>query len=125
MHDQLRTAVEKFAPLWVVEVKSYEDSVGYLRALARLTDRGAQQAGAELRFRTKLAEGTATAKARKLDGTTVLAMYGGSSVGVNTTDDVLGDFMSEFFSYPWPSKEAASKPLRPTVWRRSSPRRLM
>ncbi|GGS61772.1 iron compound ABC transporter iron compound-binding protein [Planobispora rosea] len=104
VHDQLRTAVEKFAPLWVVEVKDYEHSVGYLRALARLTDRGAQQAEAERRFRTKLAEGAATAKARGLDGTTVLAMYGGSSVGVNTTDDVLGDFMSEFFAYPWPSK---------------------
>ncbi|WP_170222856.1 ABC transporter substrate-binding protein [Nonomuraea turkmeniaca] len=104
VHDQLRTAVEKFAPLWVVQVKSYEDSVGYLRALAQLTDRGEQQAAAESRFRAKLAEGVARAKAAGLDKRPVLAMYGGTSVGVNTTEDVLGHFMSRFFAYPWPSK---------------------
>ncbi|WP_084955677.1 ABC transporter substrate-binding protein [Thermoactinospora rubra] len=104
VHDQLRTAVEKFAPLWVVEVKSYEHSIGYLRALARLTDRGRQQAAAESRFRAKLADGMARAKAAGLDRKPVLAMYGGTSVGVNTTDDVLGHFMSRFFAYPWPSK---------------------
>ncbi|WP_344859951.1 ABC transporter substrate-binding protein [Planomonospora alba] len=104
VHDQLRTAVEKFAPLWVVEVRSYEDSIGYLRALAQLTDRGRQQAAAESRFRAKLADGAARARAAGLDKKPVLAMYGGTSVGVNTTEDVLGHFMSRFFAYPWPSK---------------------
>ncbi|MGI5287789.1 ABC transporter substrate-binding protein [Nonomuraea polychroma] len=104
VHDQLRTAVEKFAPLWVVQVKSYEDSIGYLRALAQLTDRGQQQAAAETKFRTKVAEGISRAKAAGLDKKPVLAMYGGTSVGVNTTEDVLGHFMSQFFAYPWPSK---------------------
>lgn len=104
VHDQLRTAVEKFAPLWVVQVKSYDDSIGYLRALAQLTDRGRQQAEAESRFRAKLTEGAARAKAAGLDRTPVLAMYGGTSVGVNTTEDVLGHFLSQFFAYPWPSK---------------------
>ncbi|GAA4536720.1 ABC transporter substrate-binding protein [Nonomuraea ferruginea] len=104
VHDQLRTAVEKFAPLWVVQVKSYDDSIGYLRALAQLTDRGQQQAEAETRFRAKLADGTTRSKAAGLDKTPVLAMYGGTSVGVNTTEDVLGHFMSQFFAYPWPSK---------------------
>ncbi|GAA4985014.1 iron complex transport system substrate-binding protein [Nonomuraea thailandensis] len=104
VHDQLRTAVEKFAPLWVVQVKSYDDSIGYLRALAQLTDRGQQQAAAETRFRAKLADGLAKARAAGLDKKPVLAMYGGTSVGVNTTEDVLGHFMSQFFAYPWPSK---------------------
>jgi iron complex transport system substrate-binding protein len=104
VHDQLRTAVEKFAPLWVVQVKSYEDSIGYLRALAQLTDRGQQQAAAETKFRTKVAEGITRAKTAGLDKKPVLAMYGGTSVGVNTTEDVLGHFMSQFFAYPWPSK---------------------
>ncbi|MER5419146.1 ABC transporter substrate-binding protein [Streptosporangium roseum] len=104
VHDQLRAAVEKFAPLWIVEVKSHEDSVAYLRALAALTGRGAQQADAENRFRTKLATGLADSRAKGLGDIPVLAMYGGSSVGVNTTDDVLGGFLSQFFGYPWPSK---------------------
>lgn len=104
VHDQLRTAVEKFAPLWMVQVKSYEHSIGYLRALAQLTDRGQQQAAAEQKFRAKVADGIAKAKTAGLADKPVLAMYGGTSVGVNTTEDVLGHFMSQFFAYPWPSK---------------------
>ncbi|MEV0585192.1 ABC transporter substrate-binding protein [Nonomuraea sp. NPDC050310] len=105
VHDQLRAAVEKFAPLWVVRVKSYEDSIAYLRAVGALTGRAGQQAQAERVFRTKVADGKAAARAKGLAGVPVLAMYGGSgSVGVNTTDDVLGHFLSQFFGYPWPSK---------------------
>lgn len=100
VHDQMRAAVEKFAPLLVVEVKTYEDSIAHLKKIAELTGRAEQQAKAEAAFLAKLAEGRA--KARK--DTTVLAMYGGSAVGVNTTDDVLGHFLSQFFAYPWPSK---------------------
>ncbi|GAA2376899.1 hypothetical protein GCM10010404_36070 [Nonomuraea africana] len=104
VHDQLRAAVEKFAPLWLVEVKNYEDSIGYLRAMAQLTGRGAQQAVAEQTFRDKLAKGRARAAAAGLKDKPALAMYGGTAIGVNTTDDVLGDFLSGFFAYPWPSK---------------------
>ncbi|MEU4698653.1 ABC transporter substrate-binding protein [Nonomuraea dietziae] len=104
VHDQLRAAVEKFAPLWLVEVKSYEESIGYLRAMATLTGRGAEQAAAEQRFRAKVEQGRARAEAAGLKDKPALAMYGGTSIGVNTTDDVLGDFLSGFFSYPWPSK---------------------
>ncbi|MEV4159355.1 ABC transporter substrate-binding protein [Nonomuraea dietziae] len=104
VHDQLRAAVEKFAPLWLVEVKSYEESIGYLRAMATLTGRGAEQAAAEQRFRAKIEQGRARAEAAGLKDKPALAMYGGTSIGVNTTDDVLGDFLSGFFSYPWPSK---------------------
>ncbi|GAA3472605.1 ABC transporter substrate-binding protein [Nonomuraea roseola] len=104
VHDQLRAAVEKFAPLWLVEVKSYEESIGYLRAMATLTGRGVEQAAAEQRFRAKLEQGRARAEAAGLKDKPALAMYGGTSIGVNTTDDVLGDFLSGFFAYPWPSK---------------------
>ncbi|WP_169807842.1 ABC transporter substrate-binding protein [Actinomadura hibisca] len=104
VHDNLRAAVQKFAPLWVVEVKKPEDSVGYLRSLAALTGRGAQQAQAENRFNAKLADGTRRAKAAGLDKKRALAMYGGGNVGVNTTDDILGSFLSRYFAYPWPSK---------------------
>ncbi|TDC83924.1 ABC transporter substrate-binding protein [Micromonospora sp. KC606] len=104
VHDQLRPAVEKFAPLWLVEVKTYEDSVRYLRDVATLTDRGAQQVAAEQRFRDRLAAARATATARGLDRTTALAMYGGTSIGVNTSDDLLGHLLSQVFDYPWPNR---------------------
>ncbi|WP_030174109.1 ABC transporter substrate-binding protein [Spirillospora albida] len=104
VHEGLAPAVEKFAPLWNVKVKSYEDSIGYLRGLAALTGRGEQQAKAENAFRAKLADGDSRAEAAGLKDKRVLAMYGGGSIGVNTTDDVLGNFLSQYFDYPWPSK---------------------
>ncbi|MEU4779099.1 ABC transporter substrate-binding protein [Micromonospora sp. NPDC023633] len=103
-HDQLRPAIEKFAPLWLVEVKTYEDSVRYLRDVATLTDRGAQQVLAERAFRDRLAAARATSTERGLNRTTALAMYGGTSIGVNTSDDLLGHLLSQVFDYPWPSK---------------------
>lgn len=103
-HDQLRPAIEKFAPLWLVEVKTYEDSVRYLRDVATLTDRGAQQVLAERAFRDRLAAARATSTERGLNSTTALAMYGGTSIGVNTSDDLLGHLLSQVFDYPWPSK---------------------
>ncbi|TDC43391.1 ABC transporter substrate-binding protein [Micromonospora sp. KC213] len=104
VHDQLRPAVEKFAPLWLVSVKTYEDSVRYLRDIATLTDRGAQQASAEQKFRDRLAAARAAADQRGLRKTTALAMYGGTSIGVNTSDDLLGHLLAQVFDYPWPSK---------------------
>jgi iron complex transport system substrate-binding protein len=102
VHDQARAAIEKFAPLWLVEVKTYEDSIGHLKSLGQRT--GVSPDQAIQRFRDKISTAQATARAKGLDKTTVLAMYGGGTVGVNTTDDVLGNFMSQFFAYPWPSK---------------------
>ncbi|HEX2312283.1 MAG TPA: ABC transporter substrate-binding protein [Thermomonospora sp.] len=104
VHDGLRAAVEKVAPLWVVKIRRYQDSLGYLRAVAALTGRGAQQARAEDRFHARMAEGARRARAAGLHEKRALAMYGGSGVGVNTTEDVLGDFLARFFDYPWPSK---------------------
>ncbi|MEU4834562.1 ABC transporter substrate-binding protein [Streptosporangium sp. NPDC023615] len=104
VHEGLAPAVEKFAPLWNVQVKSYRDSIGYLRNVAALTGRGERQAEAENAFTAKLADGATRAEAAGLKDKTALAMYGGSSIGVNTTDDVLGDFLSQYFGYPWPSK---------------------
>ncbi|GAA2736753.1 ABC transporter substrate-binding protein [Actinocorallia aurantiaca] len=104
VHEGLAPAVEKFAPLWNVRVKSYEESIGYLRNVAALTGRGEQQAKAENVFRAKLSDGASEAEASGLKDKTVLAMYGGGSIGVNTTEDVLGNFLSQYFDYPWPGK---------------------
>ncbi|MGK5671297.1 ABC transporter substrate-binding protein [Micromonospora sp. URMC 106] len=104
VHDQLRPAIEKFAPLWLVQVKTYEDSVRYLRDVATLTDRGAQQVVAERTFRDRLAAARAAATEHGLAKRTALAMFGGTSIGVNTSDDLLGHLLSQVFDYPWPNK---------------------
>lgn len=103
-HDQMRSAVEQFAPLWLLDVRDWQSSVAYLRAFATLTDRPEQQVAAEQSFDTKLAAARA-ASAAGLKNTTALTMYvSGGGQGVNTQDDLLGGLMSEVFSYPWPNK---------------------
>lgn len=103
-HDQMRAAVEQFAPLWLLDVKDWHSSVDYLRAFATLTDRPDQQVAAEKSFDGKLAAARA-ASAAGLKNTTALTMYvSGGGQGVNTQDDLLGGLMSEVFSYPWPNK---------------------
>lgn len=103
-HDQMRSAVEQFAPLWLLDVKDWKSSVDYLRAFATLTDRPDQQVAAEQSFDTKLAAARA-ASAAGLKNTTALTMYvSGGGQGVNTQDDLLGGLMSEVFTYPWPNK---------------------
>lgn len=103
-HDQMRASVEQFAPLWLLDVQSFADSVAYLRAFATLTDRPQQQVEAEMSFRQKLASAQAAGQAG-LKKATALAMYSsGGGQGVNTSDDLLGGLMGEVFTYPWPNK---------------------
>ncbi len=104
-HDQLRAQIEQFAPLWLLDVTSYQDSVAYLRAFATLTDRPDQQVAAETSFNQILADARATSTAKNLKDVTALTMYSsGGGRGVNTSDDLLGGLMSEIFTYPWPNK---------------------
>lgn len=104
-HDQLRSAVEQFAPLWLVDVTSYQDSVGYLRAIATLTGRPEQQVAAEESFDQALARARAAAAEHDLGDMRALTMYSsGAGTGVNTADDLLGGLMGQVFDYPWPNK---------------------
>lgn len=104
-HDQLRSAVEQFAPLWLVDVTSYQDSIGYLRAIATLTDRPEQQVAAEESFHQALVRARAASAAHNLGDMRALTMYSsGSGMGVNTADDLLGGLMGQVFDYPWPNK---------------------
>lgn len=104
-HDQLRSAVEQFAPLWLVDVTSWQDSVGYLRAMATLTDRPEQQVAAEQSFTRSLDKAHTASTQQGLGTTRAMAMYSsGAGMGVNTQDDLLGGLLGEVFAYPWPNK---------------------
>lgn len=104
-HDQMRSAVEQFAPLWLLDVTSYQDSVDYLRAFAALTDRPEQGVAAETAFNASLSAARQASAEQGLSDTTALAMYSsGAGMGVNTEDDLLGGLLGEVFSYPWPNK---------------------
>ncbi|WP_420123402.1 ABC transporter substrate-binding protein [Nakamurella sp.] len=104
-HDQLRSAIEQFAPLWLMDVGSWPDSVGYLRAMATLTDRPDQQVAAEEAFTASLDRARAASTRQGLATTKAMAMYSsGAGMGVNTQDDLLGGLLGQVFAYPWPNK---------------------
>ncbi|MER5671125.1 ABC transporter substrate-binding protein [Pseudonocardia alni] len=102
VHEPLRAAVERFAPLWLVQPTTWEESVGYLRALGSLTGRTGEATAAEQRFRTTLADGVEQARATGRADRKVLLMYGSAdTIGVDTTDTVNGDLLATLYDYPF------------------------
>lgn len=102
VHEPLRAAIERFAPLWLVQPTTWEESVGYLRDLGSLTGRTAEATAGELRFRTTLADGVEQARATGKAGRKVLLMYGSAdTIGVDTTDTVNGNLLATLYDYPF------------------------
>lgn len=107
VHDALRPAIEKFAPLWQAEPTTWEESVGYLRALGALTGRTEQAVRAEERFRDHLADAVATTGGNGQSAKKVLLMYGSvDAIGVDTTSSLKGHLLDRLFAYPFPAKGA-------------------
>ncbi|MFP5021943.1 ABC transporter substrate-binding protein [Pseudonocardia phyllosphaerae] len=103
VHEPLRPAIERFAPVWLTEPRTWQDSVGYLRALGSLTGRTGEATAAEQRFRDTLADGVQQARDTGRAGRTVLLMYGSAdSIGVDTTGTVNGDVLGTLYRYPFP-----------------------
>ncbi|MEV0677451.1 ABC transporter substrate-binding protein [Actinosynnema sp. NPDC050436] len=105
VHDALRPAIEKFAPLWTAEPATWEESAGYLRALGALTGRADRAVQAEERFRGRLADAVARTHGSAQAARKVLLMYGSvDSIGVDTTASLKGHLLGQLFSYPFPAK---------------------
>ncbi|GAA1867019.1 siderophore ABC transporter substrate-binding protein [Pseudonocardia alni subsp. carboxydivorans] len=102
VHEPLRAAIERFAPLWLVQPTTWEESVGYLRDLGSLTGRTAEATAGERRFRTTLADGVERARATGQADRKVLLMYGSAdTIGVDTTDTVNGNLLATLYDYPF------------------------
>ncbi|MBN9756922.1 MULTISPECIES: ABC transporter substrate-binding protein [unclassified Pseudonocardia] len=102
VHEPLRAAIERFAPLWLVQPTTWEESVGYLRNLGSLTGRTAEATAGEQRFRTTLADGVEQARATGQADRKVLLMYGSAdTIGVDTTDTVNGNLLATLYDYPF------------------------
>ncbi|QFU88309.1 ABC transporter substrate-binding protein [Amycolatopsis sp. YIM 10] len=103
VHDGLTSTVGQFAPLWLTEPKTWQESVGYLRNLGALTGRVEEAKRAEERFRAMLAD---TVDKRGQQGTAVL-MYGSvDAIGVDNADSLKGDLLAHLFNYPFPAKNS-------------------
>ncbi|MFD7654149.1 ABC transporter substrate-binding protein [Actinosynnema sp. NPDC059797] len=107
VHDALRPAIEKFAPLWLAEPATWEESVGYLRALGALTGRTDEAVRAEEAFRGHLADAVARTAGNGQGARKTLLMYGSvDSIGVDTTSSLKGHLLDQLFDHPFPAKGA-------------------
>ena len=99
VQDGLRTAVEKAAPLYLVDPASWRDSVEFLRTIGDLTSTGEAADAAADAF----TERVESAAAEPSDLTT-LSMYGEpGSLGVDSTETPTGSLLAEVSDYPWPA----------------------
>ncbi|PJE93774.1 iron ABC transporter substrate-binding protein [Streptomyces carminius] len=100
-HGKLAPALKGATVFWPVQPEKWQDSVGYLRALAALTGRIDQGEAAEQRFRAKLA-----AAEEKPSGKTALIIYGSDeNFGVATPGtDVAAGLFPKISRYPWKSR---------------------
>lgn len=99
--DGLRPAVEAHAPLFLVDAKSWKDSVEFLRTVGKLT-------GKEDLADEKADAFTARVEAAAKDRSelTTLSMYGEpGSLGVDSVETPVGSLLAEVSDYPWPAAE--------------------
>lgn len=99
VQDGLRTAVEKAAPLYLVDPASWRDSVEFLRTVGDLT--GTREAAdAKADAFTERVEAAADERSKL----TTLSMYGEpGSLGVDSVETPTGSLLAEVSDYPWPA----------------------
>jgi iron complex transport system substrate-binding protein len=100
VHENLRSALQPIAPLYIMNPTSYNDSLRYLKDIGRLTGRSAQADQAAQRFLDKLA----AYKAKSPKNKSALLIYG-SDVNFNifTAGSLPGGLLAQTTSYPWPA----------------------
>lgn len=97
VQDGLRGAVEEVAPMYLVDPKSWKESVEFLRTVGELTGREVDADAAAESFTSEVD----AAKANRSDLTT-LSMYGEpGSLGVDSVATPVGSLLAEISDYPW------------------------
>jgi iron complex transport system substrate-binding protein len=97
VHDGLRSAIQKAAPLYLVKAIKYQDSVDFLSWMGKVTGREQQAATAGKQFQDKI-------DAAKSDHSplTSLAIGGvDANYDVNTDSSLLGSVLQVVGNYPW------------------------
>lgn len=97
--DGLRAAVEEAAPLYLVDPRSWQDSVDFLRTVGELT--GTSEVAEEKADAFTARVEAAAADRRDL---VTLSMYGEpGSLGVDSIETPVGSLLAEVSEYPWPA----------------------
>lgn len=101
VHDELRSAIQQAAPLYLVKAGKYQDSLDFLTWLGKATGRQQQAAAAVQRF-----QGKVTAARQQPSSLTSIAIGGvDANFDVNTDSSLLGSVLALVGNYPW--KETA------------------
>ncbi len=100
VHDKLRSALKPIAPLYIMDLSTYNDSIHYLLDMGRLTGRMAQAQTAVAAFRHKLA----AYEARSPKMLSAAFMSGSPTNFALDTDHALyGGLLSLVTKWPWPA----------------------
>ena len=103
VHDGLRDALRSIAPLYIVNPRTYEDSIHYLEEIGAALGHPAEAEAAAERFFSKLED----YKARSPKDRTALIMYGSDvNFGIDTEASLTGGLLAEVTNYPWPNPSA-------------------
>ncbi|OKI12401.1 hypothetical protein A6A08_17765 [Nocardiopsis sp. TSRI0078] len=101
-HEGLVPALSETTTVWLTDARSWQDSVGYLRAVAALVDRSEEQAAAEQAFYDTLSQAQATAAETGQDELTPIVLYGSDgSFQVDSRGSIVGGLLDEIFDYHW------------------------
>lgn len=99
-HDMLRDGLNNIAPLYIVDVKTYEDSVAFLEMMGGWTGKEAEAAAAKERFLDKIDD----YKQQSPNNRSALIMYGADvNFGIDTEGSLVGSLLAELTPYPWPA----------------------
>ncbi|MUG65499.1 ABC transporter substrate-binding protein [Paenibacillus sp. 7541] len=99
-HDMLRDGLGNIAPLYIVEVKTYEDSISFLEMMGTWTGRESEAAAAKDKFLDKMND----YKQQTPNNRSALIMYGADvNFGIDTAGSLVGSLLSELTPYPWPA----------------------
>jgi len=99
-HDMLRDGLQSIAPLYIAELKTYEDSIGFLETVGKWTGKETAAAAAKQAFLDKIAD----YKQKSPNDRSALILYGADvNFGIDTAGSLVGSLLAELTPYPWPA----------------------
>ncbi|MFC4598883.1 ABC transporter substrate-binding protein [Cohnella hongkongensis] len=99
-HDMLRDGLQSIAPLYIAELKTYEDSIAFLESMGEWTGEADAAAAARKKFLDKLEE----YKQQSPNDRSALILYGADvNFGIDTEGSLVGSMLAELTPYPWPA----------------------
>lgn len=99
-HDLLRDGLQSIAPLYIADLKTYDDSIAFLEMIGQWTGKEEAAATAKQNFLDKLNH----YKNISPNNQSALILYGSDiNFGIDTEGSLVGSLLSELTPYPWPA----------------------